>query len=660
MVSRDDAEFDRNSDDFGDVTDSVLDADPYADLPHADLVDDDVPPADDEALPADDYDVAPLPDSGTRPTSKSDVKRPGVQRSPSAPDELFPEYLTDADGVEYEPGTREYVNHRLQAPALTVDANPRAVAGDLAAVLDGRVRVDGDRFVMWGRDGLEIVTEGAVSELLKRMCTTPDRESKAVRAVIPVTTKKITTAIGKQLMAEGYGVWDTISGCFEMPDGTKLTSITEAADSWIGDTTNTNKILADFVTRDSVRISEPFDANPDLIRAGRVVIDLSEDALADGSVKTRPLTRRDLMLKSLNAEFDPEATCPNWDRFLAEVSSKIDRDTGEVIARPHMVRYLRQVMGLMLSGRNFEQKVFCVWGKSGANGKSVFADTLLSLFGTYKAILPRAVIEEGGGGTGPTTDLTVLQGARLAYAKETRKARWDVERLKELRSSEDMVARRLYQDNETWAPTHTLLLTTNNTPRVPAGEQAFWRGIDIIPFDQRWYAESDSADLKAVSIALRDPNLTQKLIAERDGILNDALRGLIDYYANGFQVPDEVREATAEARTMGSAWSDFIVESIDVTEDDQDSVEVRTMWKLWIAFKDANSQHRTLAPTNPQDMLDVFLGEVPAARLTGREPGKRRGVQRFTGVKLSEDAENLLKATGGDKSNVIPMNGGVK
>lgn len=658
MLSRDDTEFDPAADDFGDVSDSVLDADPYADIPHTDLGDEDVPPTDDDALPADDEDAEPSRSGESR--TKSSVKRPGIQRSLSAPDELFPEYLTDAEGIEYEPGTREYVNQRLQAPALTVDANPRAVAGDVAAVLDGRIRVDGDRYIMWGRDGLEIVTEGAVSELLKRMCTAPDRESNAVRAIIPVTTKRINAALGKQLEAEGYGVYNTVFGTFELADGTRLTSVTEAADSWIGDTTNTNKVFADFITRDSVRVNEAFDAEPNLIRAGRTVIDLSSDALADGSVTTRPLTRRDLMLKSLNAEFDPTATCPNWDRFLAEVTSVIDRETGEIVARPHMVRYLRQVMGLMLVGHMYEQTVFCVWGKSGANGKSVFADTLLNLFGSYKAILPRSVIEEGGSGTGPTTDLTVLQGARLAYAKETRKARWDVERLKELRSSEEMVARRLYRDNETWVPTHTLLLTTNNTPRVPAGEQAFWRGIQIIPFEQRWYASSDSDDLKAISIAPRDPNLTEKLVAERSGILNDALRGLADYYANGFLVPDEVRQATDDARTLGNAWSDFVVGAVEVTEDDHDAVEVRIMWRLWLAYKEANSQHRTLAPTSQQDLIDVFLGEVPAARLSGREEGRRRTAQRFTGIKLSEDAENLLKATGADKSNVVPMTGGVK
>ncbi|ORV00966.1 hypothetical protein AWC04_14940 [Mycolicibacterium fallax] len=568
---------------------------------------------------------------------------------------MLAEYV-EIDGELREPSIKDYLNQPLQAPPVVVQAIHREVAGAVAALMDRRLRYHRaeNTFYEWDGTSTSEITDSRARELVKQCCTPPDHEAKSSQLVIPVKTVAIGPSEGKRLEAQGYGTYDSSFGRFTLSDGTVITEYSVPADAWIGDTMNTNKIFEDFRGRDSVLMKGDFDSEPYLLRSGDQVLDLSEGSLAEG-IRTRRANRHDLMLRSVGPDFDIDARCPKWVQFVAEVTSHTDRDTGEVIERPHIAEYLQKAAGLSLVGRLIEQTHFILWARTGSNGKSVFIATLLHVMGTYAGILPKTVLEEKPASSGPTTDLTVLNGARMAYAKETKKVRWDAELLKELRSPERLTARKLYQDNTSWTPTHTLWLTTNNAPRVPANDLAFWRGVQIVPFDQRWWSENDSDELRRLSIAPANPKLGDELAEEAPGILNWMLEGLRLYYAEGLTVPEEVRAATAEAQGAGSVWTDFLMEYIEVTEDESDTVEVRMLFNLWKEYKSQNSQRSSLTPSSPPSLEMEMLESVPSARLIRPEPGKRRTVKKIAGIKLTEageDAKQALMGSVDGKSNV--------
>src|SRR5205085_803522 len=56
-----------------------------------------------------------------------------------------------------------------------------------------------------------------------------------------------------------------------------------------------------------------FDADPDLLGLVNGVIDLR-----DGSF--RKPTREDLITRQCNVAFDPDASCPQWDKFLMDTA----------------------------------------------------------------------------------------------------------------------------------------------------------------------------------------------------------------------------------------------------------------------------------------------------------------------------------------------------
>src|SRR5690606_27300129 len=116
-----------------------------------------------------------------------------------------------------------------------------------------------------------------------------------------------------------------------------------------------------------VAIADPdkFDANPWLLNVENGTIDLREHRLL-------PHRREDLLTKIAPVAYDPNAECPRWEKFIHEIMGGDEE----------LVRYLQKAVGYSLTGSTREQIWFLLYG-SGANGKSVFLNTIQELLGDY-------------------------------------------------------------------------------------------------------------------------------------------------------------------------------------------------------------------------------------------------------------------------------------
>jgi putative DNA primase/helicase len=68
--------------------------------------------------------------------------------------------------------------------------------------------------------------------------------------------------------------------------------------------------------------------------------------------------------------YDPDATCPRWDRFVSEI---MQGDT-------EMVAFLQRLAGYAATGSSTEQ-VMPIFEGTGSNGKGVFLRTLNNVLG---------------------------------------------------------------------------------------------------------------------------------------------------------------------------------------------------------------------------------------------------------------------------------------
>jgi putative DNA primase/helicase len=245
--------------------------------------------------------------------------------------------------------------------------------------------------------------------------------------------------------------------------------------------------------------------------------------LATGQLRAH--ARDDLLTTVLPVAYDPAATCPTWDRFLARITGGDDALAG----------YLARAAGYTLSGLTDEQCLFFLYGH-GANGKSTFIETALALLGElgHKA---RAQILMADERERVPNEIAALAGKRLVVASELAEgSRLNEGLVKDMTGGDSLSARFLYGEPFTFRPAFKLWLYGNHKPVITGTDDGIWRRVRLIPFTVQ------------IPEAERDAGLPGRLRAELPGILAWAVRGWAAYQRQGLGAPAAVTQATAAYR----------------------------------------------------------------------------------------------------------------
>jgi putative DNA primase/helicase len=238
---------------------------------------------------------------------------------------------------------------------------------------------------------------------------------------------------------------------------------------------------------------------------------------------------------------DPAAPCPQWIEFLNTV---MDGDEA-------LVSYLQRVCGYCLTGSIKEHALFFLYG-TGANGKSVFINTLRGIFGDYHATAPIETFTVTHSSSHPT-DLAGLMGARLVTAVETEEGRlWAETKIKALTGGDAISARFMRQDFFTFVPKFKLMVAGNHKPRMRNVDEAMRRRFHLIPF--------------AVTIPpdKRDKDLADKLRDEWPAILRWMMDGCLQWQREGLNPPQAVINATNEYLENEDAVSSWIADKCEI------------------------------------------------------------------------------------------------
>lgn len=235
----------------------------------------------------------------------------------------------------------------------------------------------------------------------------------------------------------------------------------------------------------------------------------------------RPNSRTDYMTKVAAAQ--PAGAAPAWRRFLADVTA----------GSAELQGYLARVAGYALTGVTTEHALFFLYG-TGANGKSVFLNTLAAVLGDYAMNAPMDTFMETRSERHPT-DLAGLRGARLVTSIEVANGkRWAEAKIKSLTGGDKISARFMRQDFFTYVPQFKLLVAGNNKPSLRDIDEAMRRRLHLVPFTVTIAAEK------------RDQKLPERLLRERDGILRWILDGCLEWQRIGLKPPAAVLAATQE------------------------------------------------------------------------------------------------------------------
>lgn len=290
------------------------------------------------------------------------------------------------------------------------------------------------------------------------------------------------------------------------------------------------------------------------------------------SVRLDPHRQEDRISKIIGAQFDPKrrfdarAHCPRFITFLERVQPSDD-----------MRRYLQRWLGLSISGLPVQALMF--WYGAGANGKSVLIELIAKLLGDYAAEMRVETLtgKQAQSGAQATPDLVYLVGARLVRAMEPAEGEPLRDSLvKSITSGEPIMVRANYGAFFRLYPYFKLTMSGNHKPDIRSTDDGIWRRMKMVPWDVQIPEEE------------RDPNLVEKLLEERDGILQWLVEGLIDYLEGGMQEPDAVRLATQEYREDSDPVGSFLSSCCHCTGEDSDRITSRELtmaYHYWMSCR---------------------------------------------------------------------------
>ena len=336
--------------------------------------------------------------------------------------------------------------------------------------------------------------------------------------------------------------------------------------------------------------SEEWDADLFALNTPGGMVDLKT-----GRIK--PHDRRERMTKLATAT--PRGDCVRWRAFLDDIAG------GDAALQA----YLQRMVGYCLTGATSAHALFFLYG-TGANGKSVFVNTLATILGDYATSAPMDTFMEARGDRHPT-DLAGLRGARFVSSIETEQGRrWNESKVKAITGGDKVSARFMRQDFFEYLPQFKLVIAGNHKPAIRNVDEAMKRRLHLIPFTV------------TIPPDKRDGHLTEKLLAERDGILAWAVEGCLAWQRDGLNPPASVVSATEEYFDEEDAIGDFLDE--EAQRFDQARVAVADVFQRWQEWATRRGEYVGTSRWLAQQLANRGFGR---ARLHG-------GVKGLAGLSL--------------------------
>lgn len=318
--------------------------------------------------------------------------------------------------------------------------------------------------------------------------------------------------------------------------------------------------------------------------------------------------------------YDPDASAPTWDRFLARVLPD-----AEVRA------WVQRFVGYSLTGDVREQVLMFAYG-SGANGKSVLLDVLLGIVGDYAHRSDPELLLAKQGET-HQTGTADLEGRRLVVASEIEHNRaWSEATIKRITGDSTITARKMRMDFYTFPATHKLWIAANTKPKVHGNDHGIWRRMRLVPFEVTIPAEE------------QDRGLVTKLLAtEAAGILAWAVRGCLAWQAEGLGEPATIANATAGYRADQDVLGHWIEDECVVLDGVWASTsELYDSYRGWC--------ERTGRHAMSRDVLRERLLERP-----GISEHRKSGARGMRGIMVKSD--RVMIGMGGNMTHDGRMTG---
>ncbi|HEL1838340.1 TPA: DNA primase [Streptococcus suis] len=219
-----------------------------------------------------------------------------------------------------------------------------------------------------------------------------------------------------------------------------------------------------------------------------------------------------------------------------------------------LIDYVQMVVGMAAIGKVYQEHLIIAYG-SGANGKSTFWNTIARVLGNYSGKLSADALTMSVR-RNVSPEMAELKGKRLIIASEMSEGmRLNTSMVKQLCSTDEILAEKKYKAPFHFVPSHTLVLYTNHLPKVGANDDGIWRRLIVIPFNAKITGRSD---VKNFADYLYD----EAAPAIMTWIIEGAEKSVKAHFK--FTLPKVVQESVAAYREANDWMGQFLSDCCDV------------------------------------------------------------------------------------------------
>jgi P4 family phage/plasmid primase-like protien len=243
------------------------------------------------------------------------------------------------------------------------------------------------------------------------------------------------------------------------------------------------------------------------------------------NITTRHLRPHDpafLSTVRIPVAYDPEATCPEWDKF---VSTTFPEDT-QVLA-------YELPADLMTPERSIQKSILLIG--EGSNGKSTYLTAVSNFVGSTNIVglsLQKMESDRFSASRLLSKLANICPDLPSSHLAGT-------SMFKAVTGGDAINAEYKYRESFEFRPFVRLVFSANQVPRSEDASHAFFRRWLVVPFD-RTFEDGEQIPRQELDARLSDPR-------ELSGVLNRALNALPSLRQNGF----------TESASMQAAWQEF-------------------------------------------------------------------------------------------------------
>lgn len=334
-----------------------------------------------------------------------------------------------------------------------------------------------------------------------------------------------------------------------------------------------------------------FDRNP--------VLSFQNGTLEIESGVFRDFSQADYCSIIMDYDYDPEARCPQWEKFIDDVTDE----------EPRRAENLQFIAGYTLVPDCRYQKIFCLLG-GGSNGKSVYLEIIQALFGNknVSVVSPTGLTKE--------FERVKIKDSLLNIGKDV-SPDFSTGEIREwlLQISDGTLIQACYkgQTHITFQPRCKLIYSMNKPP-VAAVIEGLNRRLRFVEFPCSFVDFPDKNNSKQKP---KDVNIISKLLAELPGIFNWAYDGykLLETVGYFTDTPEQA-EITRQFEEMSDPVSVFCADFEFSGERTRD--EIYGWYKDWCEDTGHKSMSRERFIPRFRDCMKDRILEEKQVRRNGR------------------------------------------